>query len=148
MPAIASRGSNLVNTMTPPDQVMFGRSAAMQLVRQKLERVANNLVPVLIVGESGTGKELIARMVHQISPWRAAPFVKVNCPAIPHSLLESELFGYERGAFTGANGSKPGKVESAHNGTLFLDEIRELDSSIQAKLLQLLQDGQFCRLGA
>lgn len=147
MPAIA-RASSLVNTPMPPDRVMFGRSAAMQLVKQKLERVANNLVPVLIVGESGTGKELIARLVHQISPWRNAPFVKVNCPAIPHSLLESELFGYERGAFTGANGSKPGKVESAHNGTLFLDEIGELDSSIQAKLLQLLQDGQFCRLGA
>ena len=83
-----------------------------------------------------------------LSPWRAGPFVKVNCPAIPGTLLESELFGYEKGAFTGAYGSKPGRVEMAHRGTLFLDEISELDLALQSKLLQLLQDGQFCRIGA
>ena len=87
-------------------------------------------------------------MIHGLSPWRTGPFVKVNCPAIPGTLLESELFGYEKGAFTGAYGSKPGRVEAAHRGTLFLDEISELDLGLQSKLLQLLQDGQFCRIGA
>src|SRR5260221_7648726 len=87
-------------------------------------------------------------MIHAASPWRTGPWVKVNCPAIPGTLLESELFGYEKGAFTGAYGMKPGRVEMAHRGTLFLDEISELDSALQSKLLQLLQDGQFCRIGA
>jgi two-component system response regulator AtoC len=87
-------------------------------------------------------------MIHAASPWRAGPWVKVNCPAIPGTLLESELFGYEKGAFTGAYGMKPGRVEMAHRGTLFLDEISELDMALQSKLLQLLQDGQFCRIGA
>jgi two-component system response regulator AtoC len=87
-------------------------------------------------------------MVHGLSPWKTGPYVKVNCPAIPGTLLESELFGYEKGAFTGAYGSKPGRVEMAHRGTLFLDEISELDAALQSKLLQLLQDGQFCRIGA
>jgi len=87
-------------------------------------------------------------MIHAASPWKAGPWVKVNCPAIPGTLLESELFGYEKGAFTGAFGTKPGRVEMAHRGTLFLDEISELDMPLQSKLLQLLQDGQFCRIGA
>jgi len=87
-------------------------------------------------------------MIHGLSPWKTGPYVKVNCPAIPGTLLESELFGYEKGAFTGAYGMKPGRVEMAHRGTLFLDEISELDSALQSKLLQLLQDGQFCRIGA
>src|SRR5438094_8893822 len=87
-------------------------------------------------------------MIHTRSPWRSGPYVKVNCPAIPGTLLESELFGYEKGAFTGAYGSKPGRVELAHRGSLFLDEISELDLALQSKLLQLLQDGQFCRIGA
>jgi two-component system response regulator AtoC len=113
-----------------------------------LDKVATANVPVLIHGESGTGKDIIARLVHSYSPWKTGPFVKVNCPAIPGTLLESELFGYERGAFTGAYGSKPGRVEMAHRGTLFLDEISELDMPLQSKLLQLLQDGQFCRIGA
>jgi two-component system response regulator AtoC len=120
----------------------------MLALRDRLSKVAAANVPVLIHGESGTGKDIIARMVHTISPWKTGPFVKVNCPAIPGTLLESELFGYERGAFTGAYGSKPGRVEMAHRGTLFLDEISELDMSLQSKLLQLLQDGQFCRIGA
>jgi two-component system, NtrC family, response regulator AtoC len=132
----------------PPDHVIFGNSEAMKAVCSKLERVAMANLPVLIHGESGTGKEIIARMIHLRSPWEAGPFVKVNCPAIPGTLLESELFGYEQGAFTGAVGTKPGRVELAHRGTLFLDEIAELDPSLQAKLLQLLQDGQFCRIGA
>jgi len=132
----------------PPESVVFGQSESMQALRSRLDRVATANVPVLIHGESGTGKDIIARLVHTCSPWKNGPFVKVNCPAIPGTLLESELFGYERGAFTGAYGSKPGRVELAHRGTLFLDEISELDMPLQSKLLQLLQDGQFCRIGA
>ncbi len=132
----------------PPDQIIFGNSDIMQAVRSRLGKVAAANVPVLITGESGTGKDIIARLIHGLSPWKVGPYVKVNCPAIPGTLLESELFGYEKGAFTGAFGSKPGRVELAHRGTLFLDEISELDMSLQSKLLQLLQDGQFCRIGA
>jgi len=132
----------------PPEEVIFGQSEAMRAIRQRVEKLAGANIPVLIQGESGTGKELIARMIHLHSPWASGPLVKVNCPAIPGTLLESELFGYEKGAFTGANGSKPGRVEMAHRGTLFLDEISELEPGLQAKLLQLLQDGQFCRIGA
>src|SRR2546430_9322494 len=120
----------------------------MQELRQRLDKVAGANVPVLIQGESGTGKDIVARMIHLLSPWNEGPFVKVNCPAIPGTLLESELFGYEKGSFTGAYGAKLGRVELAHGGTLFLDEIAELDPSLQAKLLQLLQDGQFSRIGA
>src|SRR5436305_10123621 len=120
----------------------------MQMLQHKLRVVATANVPVLVHGESGTGKDIIARLVHAYSPWAHGPFVKVNCPAIPATLMESELFGYERGAFTGAVGSKPGRVEMAHRGTLFLDEIGEMELAMQAKLLQLLQDGQFCRIGA
>ncbi len=132
----------------PPDNIIFGHSEVMQAVRSRLGKVAAANVPVLITGESGTGKDIIARLIHGLSPWKSGPYVKVNCPAIPGTLLESELFGYEKGAFTGAFGSKPGRVELAHRGTLFLDEISELDPSLQSKLLQLLQDGQFCRIGA
>ena len=131
-----------------PDHLVFGQSAAMRAVRQKVEKVAGANIPVLIRGESGTGKEVIARLIHARSPWGSGPFVKVNCPAIPGTLVESELFGYQKGAFTGANGTKPGRVEMAQNGTLFLDEIAELEPGLQAKLLQLLQDGQFCPIGA
>jgi two-component system response regulator AtoC len=132
----------------PPDAIVFGRSEAMVALRSRMNKVAAANVPVLIHGESGTGKDIIARMIHGLSPWKGGPFVKVNCPAIPGTLLESELFGYEKGAFTGAYGTKPGRVEMAHRGTLFLDEISELDLALQSKLLQLLQDGQFCRIGA
>src|ERR1700726_1752449 len=131
-----------------PEAIIFGRTEVMQAVRQRLSKLAGANVPVLIQGESGTGKDIIARMIHANSPWRTGPWVKVNCPAIPGTLLESELFGYEKGAFTGAYGTKPGRVEMAHRGTLFLDEISELDLGLQSKLLQLLQDGQFCRIGA
>jgi two-component system response regulator AtoC len=120
----------------------------MRALRERLGKIAGANVPVLIHGESGTGKDIIARMIHTASPWKTGPWVKVNCPAIPGTLLESELFGYEKGAFTGAYGMKPGRVEMAHRGTLFLDEISELDMALQSKLLQLLQDGQFCRIGA
>ena len=131
----------------PPVAVIFGQSPAMQAVRQKVEKVAGTNVPVLIQGESGTGKEILAKLIHVRSPWSSGPFVKINCAAIPGTLLESELFGHQKGAFTGAYSSKPGRVEMAHRGTLFLDEIAELDSGLQGKLLQVLQDGQFCRIG-
>lgn len=149
-PATSVNNASFIKSLgpTPPDSVVFGRSHRMQAVKQRLEKIAAANVPVLIQGESGTGKDIIARMIHKLSPWEAGPFVKVNCPAIPGTLLESELFGYEKGGFTGAVGSKPGRVEMAHRGTLFLDEISELEHGLQSKLLQLLQDGQFCRIGA
>jgi two-component system response regulator AtoC len=142
--------SSLITSLgeIPPETVIFGHSETMQSLRERMDKVASANVPVLIQGESGTGKDIIARMIHARSPWRSGPFVKVNCPAIPGTLLESELFGYEKGAFTGAYGAKPGRVELAHRGSLFLDEISELDLALQSKLLQLLQDGQFCRIGA
>src|SRR6201997_3705490 len=142
--------SSLVQSIgeIPPESIIFGHSDAMQALRARMDKVAAANVPVLIHGESGTGKDIIARMIHWRSPWKSGPYVKVNCPAIPGTLLESELFGYEKGAFTGAYGTKPGRVEMAHRGTLFLDEISELDLALQSKLLQLLQDGQFCRIGA
>src|SRR5271166_3739587 len=106
--------SSLEGTVTaqglPPESVIFGQTAAMREVRQKLERVAGANLSILITGESGTGKDIIARLLHLYSPWANGPFVKVNCPAIPGTLLESELFGYERGAFTGAFNPKPGRV--------------------------------------
>src|SRR5271169_5925080 len=150
MPTLASGSFEgaITGQPLPPESVIFGQTPAMRDVRQKLERVAGANLSILITGESGTGKDIIARLLHLYSPWASGPFVKVNCPAIPGTLLESELFGYERGAFTGAFGTKPGRVELAHRGTLFLDEISELDPSMQAKLLQLLQDGQFSRIGS
>ncbi len=131
----------------PPDQVYFGKAEAMQSVRARIERAAGLNVPILVLGESGTGKEVLARFIHSRSPWRSGPFIKVNCPAIPGTLLESELFGYAKGAFTGANNSKPGRIELAQGGSLFLDEIADLDASLQAKLLHVLQDGHFTRIG-
>jgi two-component system response regulator AtoC len=150
MPSLASGSieGTIAAQQMPPESVIFGQTAVLREVRQKLERVAGANISILITGESGTGKDIIARLLHLSSPWSSGPFVKVNCPAIPGSLLESELFGYEKGAFTGAFGNKPGRVEMAHRGTLFLDEISELDPSLQAKLLQLLQDGQFSRIGS
>ncbi len=115
----------------------------VEIVRQ----VAETDVTVLVHGESGVGKEVVAKRVHQLSPRAEGPFVKVNCAALPHDLLESELFGYEKGAFTGATKSKPGKFELAQRGTIFLDEIAEMTLPTQAKLLQVLQDGEFARLG-
>lgn len=132
----------------PPEDVIFGTTKRMAAVRRQVENAAGADLPVFIGGPSGTGKEVIAKLIHSRSPWRTGTFVKVSCPAIPETLLESELFGYERGAFTGAYASKPGRVETAEGGTLFLDEIGELGPGMQAKLLQLLQDGRFCRIGA
>src|SRR5579864_8062475 len=131
----------------PPLDIIFGKTAAMQAVRTKLERVAETDVPVLIQGESGTGKELCVRLLHAFSLRGQGSLVKVSCPAIPHSLLETELFGYEKGAFTGAMTTKLGRVEQSHNGTLFLDEVGSLDLAVQSKLLQVLQDGTFVRVG-
>jgi len=131
----------------PPDDVVFGHSPEMAIVRTKVEMAAAINVPVLLQGESGTGKEILARLLHIRSPRARFPWVKVMCPAIPNSLIESELLGYEKGAFTGATVTKRGRVEQAHGGTLFLDEIGSLDLSVQAKLLQLLQDGCFMRVG-
>ena len=120
----------------------------MAEIRNIIDRVACTNVTVLIRGESGVGKEVAARLVFEKSRRRNKPFVKVNCAAIPHDLLESELFGYEAGAFTGAVRNKPGKFELADGGTLFLDEIAEMHPALQAKLLHVLQDGSFSRLGA
>jgi two-component system response regulator AtoC len=131
----------------PPDNVYFGRSEAMRLVRQRVDRAAGLNVPILVLGESGTGKEVLAHFIHDRSPWQEGAFVKVNCPAIPSTLLESELFGFQKGAFTGANADKAGRIELAQGGTLFLDEIAELDGALQAKLLHVLQDGHFTRIG-
>jgi two-component system response regulator AtoC len=131
----------------PPDQVLFGISPAMTEVRNQVKRIGPANVPILLTGEGGTGKEVVARWIHENSHYSAGEFVKVNCAAIPGALLESELFGYERGAFTGANFSKPGRVEVAHCGTLFLDEIADLDPNLQSKLLHFLQDGTFSRIG-
>jgi two-component system, NtrC family, response regulator AtoC len=126
---------------------LLGRNEQMREVRQLIERVADTDCTVLIAGESGTGKGLVARDIHAASPRRDRPFVKVNCAALPSELLESELFGCERGAFTGAVQARPGKFEFAHQGTMFLDEISELTLALQSKLLQVLQDGEFARLG-
>jgi len=122
-------------------------SGAMERVRDLVERIADTDVPVLLVGESGVGKDVIARRIHARSRRAARPFVKINCAALPGELLESELFGHEKGAFTGAHAEKPGKFELAHQGTIFLDEIGEMDPRLQAKLLQVLQDEEFYRVG-
>ena len=119
----------------------------MRVVDSMIDHVADTDITVLIRGESGTGKELVARTICARSRRARRAFVKVNCAALPHELLESELFGYEKGAFTGAQKRKLGKFEIANGGTIFLDEISEMHPSLQAKLLQVLQDGQFSRLG-
>jgi two-component system response regulator AtoC len=127
--------------------MLFGENNCMAQVRDLIERVADTDVGVLVQGESGTGKELVARALYATSRRRDKPFVKVNCAALPAELLESELFGYERGAFTGAVQHKPGRFEFANHGTMFLDEVGEMSPALQAKLLQVLQDGEFSRLG-
>jgi DNA-binding NtrC family response regulator len=127
---------------------LLGGSEAMRAVYRSIERVASSRSNVLITGESGTGKELVARAIHELGPRRDAPFVVVNCAAIPQTLMESELFGHERGAFTDARERRLGKFESAQGGTIFLDEIGELAAPVQAKLLRALQDRTIDRLGA
>jgi len=130
------------------DLSFLAASPQMLKIRQQVLQIAPVDVPVFISGESGVGKEVIARMIHLRSTRRVQPFIKVNCAALPGELLESELFGYEHGAFTGAVRAKPGKFELANKGTIFLDEIAEMSPHLQAKLLHVLQDGQFSRLGA
>ncbi|MGC3996091.1 MAG: sigma-54 dependent transcriptional regulator [Anaeromyxobacter sp.] len=130
-----------------PDALPPPLSGAMDRVWELVERVADTDVPILLVGESGVGKDVIARRIHAMSRRSARPFVKINCAALPGELLESELFGHEKGAFTGAHAEKPGKFELAHQGTIFLDEIGEMDPRLQAKLLQVLQDEEFYRVG-
>ncbi len=126
----------------------IGNHPLITAVKKLIRQIAPTDVSVLIQGESGTGKEIVADIIHNLSHRSSKPLVKVSCAAIPETLLESELFGYERGAFTGATGSKPGKFELAHGGTLFLDEIAEMSTKLQAKLLRVLQDGRDQRLGS
>lgn len=149
MPAYTTAKEALAvsSNQVPPEEVLFGRSAAMELVRARAEKVSQTNIAILLCGDPGTGKETVARWIHNRSTYREGQFVKVNCAAIPGNLLESELFGYERGAFTGAQTAKPGRVELAHGGTLFLDEIADLDMNLQSKLLHFLQDGHFSRIG-
>ena len=127
---------------------IIGRSAAMQEIFAAVERVGPTRATVLLAGESGVGKDLIARAIHFHSPRRDRPLVKINCTAIPENLMESEVFGYEKGAFTGANTTKPGKFEQADTGTVFLDEIGDVPGPIQVKLLRVLQEREFERLGS
>jgi DNA-binding NtrC family response regulator len=140
-----------LSAASPPDAPEFGdiiyRSRIMQRVVKRAQHVAPRNIPVLLEGESGTGKELFARAIHNSSPRKSRPFVAVNCGAIPKELIESELFGYEKGAFTGADKAKPGYFELANGGTLFLDEIGELPMLAQVKLLRALQEGEVRRLG-
>ena len=126
---------------------LVGQAPAIRQIYGVVEKVASTPSTVLITGESGTGKELIARALHENSARHAGPFIKINCAAIPKTLMESELFGYEKGAFTGAVGAKPGRFELAHGGTLFLDEIGEIPVEMQVKLLRVLQESEFERVG-
>ncbi|MDR2143877.1 MAG: sigma-54 dependent transcriptional regulator [Treponema sp.] len=126
---------------------MIGSSAAMRRVFDTISRVAPAKASILITGESGVGKELVADAIHELSPRKGKPLVKVHCAALPESIIESELFGHEKGAFTGASGRKRGRFELANEGTLFLDEIGEIDQNIQIKLLRVLQDKKFERVG-
>jgi len=128
-------------------EIALWRSPKMREIGEIIERAAGVDVTVLICGETGTGKDLVARTIHHMSSRRGKPFIKVNCAAMPRDLLESELFGHERGAFTGAHRQKLGKFEAADGGTIFLDEIGDLHPALQAKLLHVLQDGEFSRVG-
>jgi transcriptional regulator with GAF, ATPase, and Fis domain len=130
------------------ERVLVGEHPAIVKLRALVERVAPTELTVLITGESGTGKEVVARAIHALSPRRHQPFVAVNCAAIPHDLLESEMFGHERGAFTGAAGSRHGLLTTADRGTIFLDEIGEMPNALQAKLLRVLEDGEVRPVGS
>jgi two-component system response regulator AtoC len=145
--ALERERERLSEQLVDYSDVVWG-SEAMQRIKTVLEQVAETDVTILIHGESGVGKEIVARASHEISPRAHQPFVKVNCAALPDELLESELFGYEKGAFTGAASRKQGKFETANRGTIFLDEIAEMSPPLQAKLLQVLQDSEFTRLGS
>ena len=146
-PTAALDQSALDSIRSPLHEGLLGISPAIREVNEMIRRLAASNLTVLITGESGVGKDIASRMLHKLSPRYGNPFVKVNCPAIPESILESELFGYERGAFTGAGTSKPGRLEMAHNGTIFLDEIAETSYTVQSKLLQVLDGEPFMRIG-
>ena len=145
--ALARERADLRAAMKDPLADTVWKSEAMQQIRGVIDQISGTDVTVLIQGESGVGKEIVARAVHASSSRSEGPFVKVNCAALPEDLLESELFGYEKGAFTGANSRKPGRFEVADKGTIFLDEISEMSPALQAKMLQVLQDRLFTRLG-
>lgn len=132
----------------PNEEVIVGESSAIKEVFKLIGRVASSDASILIVGESGTGKELVAKAIHRYSDRSLKPFIAINCAAIPETLLESELFGYEKGAYTGADRQKLGKFEEANGGTLFLDEVGDMGLSLQSKLLRVLQEGTFERLGS
>src|SRR3954466_4563173 len=125
----------------------IGHSQPMRKVFELIEKVAPAKASVAITGESGTGKEMVARAIHNLSPRREKPFIAINCASIPATLMESEIFGHERGAFTGADQRRPGVFELAHSGTLFLDEVGEIPIELQAKLLRVLEEGRLRRLG-
>ena len=143
----AGDGSQVVVENLDEDLFFLAASPVMKQIYAQVSLVARVDVGVLLLGESGVGKEVLARLIHKVSARARKPFIKVNCAALPSELLESELFGYEAGAFTGANGTKPGKFQLADGGTILLDEIGEMSAALQAKLLHVLQDGRFFRLG-
>ena len=136
-----------MTSVADPDLPIVGRSSEIEVVLERLSAIAANEAPVLLTGESGTGKELLAHLIHERSSRRNQPLVIVNCAAFPETLIEAELFGHERGAFTGATHKRDGKFKAATGGTLFLDEINGLSLAAQAKLLRVLQDGRFQPLG-
>jgi chemotaxis protein methyltransferase CheR len=146
MPATLAR--RLPGSVSPGDRDIVGASPAWRYVMFRVDQVASTHATVLLIGETGTGKELVARAIHRRSPRAAARLVALNCSALPSTLVERELFGHERGAFTDAHATKPGRFELAHRATLFLDEIGEFPLELQPKLLRVLQEGQFDRLGA
>jgi DNA-binding NtrC family response regulator len=137
-----------VEALRAPGKRMVGESPAAKRLMEEIGRVAPYKTSVLVTGESGTGKELVARTIHELSPRRGKPWVAINCSAIPRDLMESELFGYVKGAFTGATQNRPGRLEQAQGGTLFLDEIGDLDPALQAKLLRVLQEREYSPVGA
>jgi len=144
---MSAYGPNHLDETGPPIPTIIGNSKAMQDVYRITRRVARSNASVLLLGETGTGKELIATAIHRLSDRGTGPFVRVNCGALAENLLESELFGHVRGAFTGAVGNRIGRFEAAHTGTIFLDEINSTTLHLQVKLLRVLQEQEFERVG-